>query len=64
MFRADPAQGRTLLSRAVAQIGAAGRLLPYHARVLVDDDYLLAPIGLLAARHPQAARALALTLTG
>lgn len=64
VFRADPAQGRTLLSRAVAQIGAAGRLLPHHARVLVDDDYLLAPIGLLAARHPQAARALALTLTG
>ncbi len=39
-----------------------GWQLPERARVVVDGDYVLAAVGLLAADHPGAARALASTL--
>jgi uncharacterized protein (TIGR01319 family) len=39
-----------------------GWQLPEHARVVVDADYVLAAIGLLAARHPMAAYRLARSL--
>jgi uncharacterized protein (TIGR01319 family) len=32
--------------------------LPEHPRVVIDTDYVLAPAGLLAAEHPEAARSL------
>jgi uncharacterized protein (TIGR01319 family) len=38
--------------------GEGGWQLPEHPRIVVDDDYVLAPAGLLAAEHPEAARAL------
>jgi len=38
--------------------GAGGWQLPEHARVVVDTDYVLAPAGLLATEHPEAARRL------
>lgn len=41
-----------------------GWQLPEHPRTLVDTDYVLAPAGLLAERHPVAAHALLRRLTG
>jgi hypothetical protein len=38
----------------------ADRLVPERARLAVDRDYVLFAVGLLAPRHPEAARALAL----
>lgn len=46
--------------------GAAGGdgawQLPEHPDVVVDSDYLLAAVGLLAEAHPDAARRLAASL--
>ena len=39
-----------------------GYQLPEHPRTVVDSDYVLAPVGLLAAEHPEAAYRLARTL--
>jgi len=39
-----------------------GWQLPEHPRTVVDRDYVLAPVGLLAAEHPDAAYRLARTL--
>lgn len=39
-----------------------GWQLPEHPRVVVDRDYVLAAVGLLATEHPEAARRLARTL--
>ncbi len=39
-----------------------GWQLPEHPRTSVDRDYVLAPVGLLAAEHPEAAYRLARTL--
>lgn len=39
-----------------------GWQLPEHPRVVVDADYVLAAVGLLATEHPAAAERLALTL--
>jgi hypothetical protein len=44
--------------RAVLTDFAGGWPVPRRAAVAVDRDYLLAPVGLLAAEHPTAARAL------
>jgi uncharacterized protein (TIGR01319 family) len=41
-----------------------GWQLPRRAEVTVDSDYVLAAAGLLAARHPEAARRLVRRLTG
>ena len=35
--------------------GVGGWQVPEAPRVVVDTDYLLAPAGLLAERHPEAA---------
>ncbi|MGA9749926.1 MAG: glutamate mutase L, partial [Nocardioides sp.] len=40
----------------------AGWQLPEHPRTVVDRDYVLAPVGLLASRHPDAAYRLARSL--
>ena len=40
----------------------SGYQLPEHPRTVVDSDYVLAPVGLLAAEHPEAAYRLARTL--
>ena len=42
---------------------AEGWQLPRQPRIVVDRDYVLACVGLLAEQHPEAARALAHTLT-
>ncbi len=59
--------GRTgIADRVLApNVGAGidgGWQLPEHARVVVDADYVLAAIGLLAPRHPMAAYRLARSL--
>jgi hypothetical protein len=41
---------------------SAGWQLPEAPRAVVDHDYVLAPAGLLAAEHPEAAYALLRTL--
>jgi hypothetical protein len=46
--------GRTVMLRLLADDGQ-GWQVPQHPRTLVDTDYVLAPAGLLAARHPEAA---------
>jgi uncharacterized protein (TIGR01319 family) len=49
-----------LLAEAVRDAAAQGdRLVPQAARVLLDRDYILFAVGLLAARHPDAALSLA-----
>ena len=49
-----------LLVQAVRDAAAQGdRLVPQAARVLLDRDYVLFAVGLLAARHPDAALSLA-----
>ncbi len=49
-----PALGPDAAARA-----GGGWQLPEHPRVVVDHDYVLAAVGLLADAHPQAARSLA-----
>jgi uncharacterized protein (TIGR01319 family) len=56
--RADPASARPIL-RAVTTDHAGGWPVPEAATVIVDRDYLLAPVGLLVPAHPEVARALA-----
>jgi hypothetical protein len=48
------------------QLGDDGQgwQVPQHPRTLVDTDYVLAPAGLLAARHPEAAHRLLGRLRG
>jgi uncharacterized protein (TIGR01319 family) len=47
----------------LAHLGAdGGWQLPEHPRTVVDRDYVLAPVGLLADVHPEAAYRLARTL--
>jgi hypothetical protein len=54
---ASPAAARHVLATALAD-HAGGWALPRNATVIVDVDYVLAPAGLLAADHPDAALAL------
>jgi uncharacterized protein (TIGR01319 family) len=54
------ADARALLDEAVAQAGLRGHLVPEAPRLLVDRDYVLFAVGLLAPRHPHAAAQLAL----
>jgi uncharacterized protein (TIGR01319 family) len=61
VLRRDASAGERVL-RAVLSDNAGGWPLPRHAIAIVDREYLLAPIGLLAADHPAAARALATRL--
>ncbi|RYU13955.1 glutamate mutase [Nocardioides iriomotensis] len=53
----SPADG--VLTRHLAADPGAGWQLPEHPRTVVDRDYVLAPVGLLAAAYPEAARSLA-----
>ena len=55
--------GRVLAGSTGADV-PGGWQLPEHPRVVVDADYVLAAVGLLAADHPAAAERLALTLVG
>ncbi len=56
---ADTGAAQSILSEVLADF-AGGWRLPDQARVLIDRQYLLAPIGLLElAGRPEAARALA-----
>ena len=48
---------------AVASTTAEGWQLPERPRVVVDHDYVLAAVGLLADHHPAAAGVLARSLT-
>ena len=57
VLRHHPEAGRVLLDRVLAD-HAGGWALPRAAVSSVDTDYVLAPAGLLAARHPAAALAL------
>lgn len=59
IFAARP-DARDLLAAALAQARARGRLVPEAPRLLVDRDYVLFAVGLLAPRHPDAAARLAL----
>jgi uncharacterized protein (TIGR01319 family) len=60
---AEPAVAEQVL-RSVLTDRAGGWPLPQRADVVVDSRYLLAPIGLLAGRHPETAVALARQLLG
>jgi len=54
-----------LLDAAVREAAARGdRLVPDAARLLVDRDYVLFAVGLLASRYPDAAASLALRSLG
>jgi uncharacterized protein (TIGR01319 family) len=59
VFAARP-DARAVLEAAVAQAGQRGRLVPEAPRLLVDRDYVLFAVGLLAPHHPVAAAHLAL----
>jgi uncharacterized protein (TIGR01319 family) len=58
VFAARP-DARALLADALAQAGRRGHLVPESPRLLIDRDYVLFAVGLLAPHHPQAAAALA-----
>jgi uncharacterized protein (TIGR01319 family) len=60
---ARPAEQRAVL-RAVASDHAGGWRVPRGAAVATDTAYLLFAVGLLADRHPDAARALAVRIVG
>jgi uncharacterized protein (TIGR01319 family) len=49
-----------LIAAAVAAAGRRGRLVPEAPRLLIDRDYVLFAVGLLAPHHPEAAAGLAL----
>ena len=51
-----------VLAHSIGPDVPGGWQLPEHPRVVVDADYVLAAVGLLAAEHPVAAERLALTL--
>ena len=54
-----------LLDAAVREAAARGdRLVPDAPRLLVDRDYVLFAVGLLASRYPDAATSLALRSRG
>jgi uncharacterized protein (TIGR01319 family) len=61
VLRHDPS-AEELLTRHLGDAG--GWQLPEHPKAVVDRDYVLAPAGLLAADHPEAAYALLGHLTG
>jgi uncharacterized protein (TIGR01319 family) len=59
VFRhAEPGAVERVVARLAADTGGAGSVVA-GTRVIVDRRYALAPIGLLAAEHPDAATALA-----
>jgi uncharacterized protein (TIGR01319 family) len=53
-----------VLGRHLDADPASGWQLPERPRTVVDRDYVLAPVGLLAEAHPEAARSLARRLLG
>ena len=59
----DGVADRVLAATVGADLGG-GWQLPERARLVVDTDYVLAAVGLLAQRHPLAAYRLAQTLRG
>jgi uncharacterized protein (TIGR01319 family) len=59
VFAARP-DAAALIAEAQDLAGRRGHLVPEAPRLLVDRDYVLFAVGLLAAHHPQAAAALAL----
>ncbi|MFD2092658.1 glutamate mutase L [Blastococcus deserti] len=62
VFRhADPAAVDRVIARVAADAGGAGSVLG-GTPVVVDRRYVLAAVGLLAAEHPEGARALASSL--
>lgn len=65
-LRADPVSGAALVAEALEAARTPGRMLPgagaARPRVVVDADYLLAPIGLLADADPATADLLAAQL--
>jgi uncharacterized protein (TIGR01319 family) len=54
VLRHSGAAGRDVMLRLLGDDGQ-GWQVPQHPRTLVDTDYVLAPAGLLATRHPEAA---------
>jgi len=54
VLRHSGGSAREVMTRHLRDDGQ-GWQLPQSPRVVVDSDYVLAPAGLLAARHPQAA---------
>ena len=54
-----PVDGTDVLTRHLAADPGAGWQLPEHPRTVIDRDYVLAPVGLLAAEHSEAAHSLA-----
>lgn len=63
IFAARP-DAPELITAAVAAANQRGRLVPEAPRLLVDRDYVLFAVGLLAPHHPQAAASLALRSLG
>ncbi len=59
ILRANPGHGGELLAEALQSASAPGRMLPRTPRIMVDAQYLLAPIGLLVEQNLAAARRLA-----
>jgi uncharacterized protein (TIGR01319 family) len=64
VLRHAPPETAERVLRAVLTDTAGGWPLPANARTVIDTRYLLAPIGLLAQRQPEAAIALAQRLIG
>lgn len=68
VLRADPVRGAALVAEALQLARTPGRMLPapdaagHEPRIVVDADYLLAPIGLLAEADPELAQLLARSL--
>ena len=61
VLRQDPGATGTLMAHVS---GVGGWQVPEHPEVTVDRDYVLAPAGLLAERHPEAAYRLLQALRG
>jgi uncharacterized protein (TIGR01319 family) len=64
VLRHSGADAADVLTRHLRADPGAGWQLPEHPRTVVDRDYVLAPVGLLARDHPEAARSLARRLLG
>jgi uncharacterized protein (TIGR01319 family) len=63
VLRHSPADAaRRVLAGATGADVEGGWLVPRQPRVVIDRDYVLAPAGLLAAEHPEAAYTLLTTL--
>ncbi|HET8559387.1 MAG TPA: glutamate mutase L [Marmoricola sp.] len=62
VLRAVPPEVADRILRSVVGVHADGWQLPEHPRVVVDQDYVLAAVGLLAEEHLDAARRLAARL--